>query len=279
MLPLFFTIGIIFAPIGGLLLYASSQVQEIRIDYTDCNDAPLTTNSPPEGSDFETMPENLISSAFKSSGTIQAQWARKDIVEIYQGKEYEDAIRCFLRFDIPESMGPPVLLYYHLTNFYQNHRRYVASFSEKQLKGEALDASTIDNSGCTPLTTDENGRPYYPCGLIANSMFNDTINSPLKVQSNETYEMQNNSNIAWESDKELYGKTKYSPDEVWPPQNWEARYPNGYTDDDFPDLSNDEAFMVWMRTAGLPEFSKLSRRNDNEAMTQGQYEIEIISSK
>ncbi|KAI6885910.1 hypothetical protein KC355_g21710, partial [Hortaea werneckii] len=36
-LPLFFAIGVIFAPIGGLLLWASSEVQEILIDYTDCN--------------------------------------------------------------------------------------------------------------------------------------------------------------------------------------------------------------------------------------------------
>merc|ERR1712169_163124 len=36
-LPIFFAIGIIFAPIGGLLLWASASVQELVIDYTDCN--------------------------------------------------------------------------------------------------------------------------------------------------------------------------------------------------------------------------------------------------
>jgi hypothetical protein len=28
---------------------------------------------------------------------------------------------------------------------------------------------------CTPLTIAPNGKPYYPCGLIANSLFNGTI--------------------------------------------------------------------------------------------------------
>jgi hypothetical protein len=37
--------------------------------------------------------------------------------------------------------------------------------------------------------------------------------------------------------------------------------------------------MVWMRTAGLPTFSKLYQRNDTVAMTSGTYEIIINDSE
>ncbi|KAJ2904208.1 Meiotically up-regulated protein [Zalerion maritima] len=276
-LPLFFTIGIIFAPIGGLLLYASSQVQELRLDYTNCDESPLVDSG--SRSDFEAMSGDDVSFAFKTSNVESnagAMWAHSNLTETYQGVNYTDAITCHIQFEIPESMGPPVLMYYHLTNFYQNHRRYVASFSEKQLKGDALSGSAVNSSGCTPLTSDDDGKPYYPCGLIANSIFNDTIESPLNLQQNTSYDM-GTSNIAWSSDKDLYGNTEYKHDEVSPPPNWAARYPKGYQEGDMPDISNDEAFMVWMRTAGLPEFSKLSRRNDDNAMEQGTYQLDIIS--
>jgi len=43
-----------------------------------------------------------------------------------------------------------------------------------------------------------------------------------------------------------------------------------------PNLHEDEDFMVWMRTAGLPTFSKLSRRNDDTAMAKGMYQLDIL---
>lgn len=82
--------------------------------------------------------------------------------------------------------------------------------------------------------------------------------------------------IAWASDLELYKKTEYKNDECLPPPNWQARYPDGYTDaNPIPDLSKYEEFAVWMRTAGLPTFSKLARRNDRDIMPAGIYSIEI----
>ena len=57
--------------------------------------------------------------------------------------------------------------------------------------------------------------------------------------------------------------------------NWKDRYPNGYTADNGPpDLSGDERFQVWMRTAGLPDFRKLWGKNE-ETMKMGQYQVEI----
>lgn len=170
-------------------------------------------------------------------------------------------------------MGPPVFLYYRLTNFYQNHRRYVQSLELEQLKGTAVPNSTISGSVCSPLAIDPaTGKAYYPCGLIANSMFNDTIGSPvLKGESDSLYDMTNKG-IAWASDKALIQKSQYNQWQVVPPPNWKDY---DYEKQGIPDLHDNEEFMVWMRTAGLPSFSKLSRRNDTTAMRPGRYQLDI----
>ncbi|KAJ9421994.1 ligand-effect modulator 3 family [Fusarium oxysporum] len=241
-LPLFFAIGIIFAPIGGALLYASAQVQEIRLDYTDCIEKAPTLGK--DGGGFRGMPGSAVSTAFKSSNTsVNAQWAKESnvTVKLDNGVSVSNP-RCHLKFTIPEEMGPPVLFYYHLTNFYQNHRRY-------------------------------GNKPYYPCGLIANSMFNDTFSSPVlsnppKASSNDTwvYHMQNNTGIS-PSTTTLTSS---------PPPNWHDRYPKGYTKETPPpNLKEWEAFQVWMRTAGLPTFSKLYQRNNTQAMWSGTYDLVI----
>lgn len=82
---------------------------------------------------------------------------------------------CLIRFTVPTDFTPPVMLYYRLTNFYQNHRRYVKSVDEGQLQGQNKTPAQLNSDGgCTPLTVASNGKPYYPCGLIANSLFNGT---------------------------------------------------------------------------------------------------------
>lgn len=40
---------------------------------------------------------------------------------------------CDINITVPERMEPPIYMYYKLTNFYQNHRRYVKSRSDVQL--------------------------------------------------------------------------------------------------------------------------------------------------
>ncbi|CAL3967762.1 unnamed protein product [Diplocarpon coronariae] len=287
-LPLFFAIGIIFAPIGGVLLWASSQVQEIILDYSKCfSDAPIY---PLTGA----MNGGDVTMNFRknSSNTIRSDppsWSRQTVNITYFAGNNEvqpvivSSTRCTINFTIPNEMKPPVLFYYKLTNFYQNHRRYAKSFSTDQLSGKAVSASSIDGGDCTPLTVETiNGtkKPYYPCGLAANSVFNDTFYSPVLLNvpgsntNNETYEMAQ-TGISWESDRELYEETKYRWDEVLVPPNWIERYPNGYSDAWHPRLKEDEPFQVWMRLAGLPTFSKLAQRNDSATMKAGTYTLDI----
>ncbi|KAI5358118.1 putative CDC50/LEM3 family protein [Septoria linicola] len=290
-LPLFFAVGVIFAPIGGLLLWASSTVQELIIDYSDCNaTAPICP-------DLATIPSDKITSHFKNStdGANAPSWCRETDVQvgfplnssITEKGHNVSTTQCHLQFYIPDRLSGPVLLYYQLTNFYQNHRRYVQSFDPAQLKGTFQDNSTVSSSDCSPLQlgkindSDTAEKPYYPCGLIANSMFNDTFMNPVLLNAagssagNVTYNMTNNG-IAWSSDAALYGVAPYTTDEVVPPPNWRVAYPDGYNEQyPIPNLKVWEEFHVWMRTAGLPTFSKLALRNDAETMEIGRYEMII----
>jgi len=79
--------------------------------------------------------------------------------------------QCIVRFDVPADLEPSILLYYKLTNFYQNHRRYVSSLDSDQLKGKHRTVSDLRNGDCKPVAV-EGDRVIYPCGLIANSLFN-----------------------------------------------------------------------------------------------------------
>lgn len=155
---------------------------------------------------------------------------------------------------ISEQMDPPIYLYYQLSNFYQNHRRYVKSRSDDQLRGrEPMGVS--DLSDCDPLITNpmQNNSILYPCGLVANSFFNDKFTAfadgaPLNMSKTE---------ISWASDRNYKFKTRsLEPQET----NKGIRIVNGQNVSfDLPPPS-DEEFIVWMRTAGLPTFRKLHRR-------------------
>lgn len=77
---------------------------------------------------------------------------------------------------IENDMEPPIYMYYHLDGFFQGHRRYVASRNIHQLRADSAMPMTADGlTTCNPLKTSADGRPLYPCGLVANSVFNDTF--------------------------------------------------------------------------------------------------------
>lgn len=265
------------------MLYASASVQELSLDYSRCqSDAPQCST---DNSTYNALPSSAVTSYFKTASSNKVpQWCRTTEDITFPSSIRYTANVCRLQFNIPDAIGPPVLLYYQLTNFYQNHRRYVKSFDQDQLSGQFRDNSSISKSDCDPLRIDpDTNKPYYPCGLIANSLFNDTFNSPLALNwPNATglYEYKmSNSGIAWSTDANLYGKSPYTPDQVSPPPNWRIQYPVYNSSIPFKDLTTDEAFQVWMRTAGLPTFSKLALRNDDTAMEAGTYQMDIYDCK
>ncbi|KAF2002979.1 CDC50 family protein-like protein [Amniculicola lignicola CBS 123094] len=283
-LPLFFIVGLIFAPIGGLLLFADSKVQELSIDYTKCNTSAPETRAefdPTAKEELETIPSSRVSSSFKEKMLIQPKWGWAKDNQTYNHpnqKFTREASVCIITFNIPNNVAPPILFYYRLTNFYQNHRRYVKSLDTKQLKGDAQSPSSIKSGDCDPLDVNKDNKPYYPCGLIANSMFNDTFSNFTFSNENTTYSMTTKG-ISWGSEKDLYKKSKYKPEDVVPPPNWVNQYPaDGYNSTGLPDVGKWEAFQVWMRTAGLPTFSKLAMRNDKDELASGTYRLKIYDN-
>lgn len=118
---------------------------------------------------------------------------------------YKQGCSVVKNFTIASDMPGPVYLYYRLTGFYQNHRRYAKSLDSDQISGSPVPAGTA-SSYCDPLLvpgiyqgntsvmvsevsitgagqaqkTAIGGRrysdmQYSPCGLIAWSMFNDSV--------------------------------------------------------------------------------------------------------
>ncbi|KAI8593533.1 CDC50/LEM3 family [Geranomyces variabilis] len=280
-LPTFFLIGAIFIPIGIGLYVASEKVQELSFDYTDCPTKPTGFASPITGWQYDAASKN-----------------------------------CTIFFTVPSTFTPPVFMYYRLTNFYQNHRRYVKSFDANQLKG---DLTAPASKNCDPLLSvaagtnvnvggqsvpakgvavgnSQIGPWYYPCGLIANSMFSDEISDLSCADgtgascSNQPAYAFSETGIAWPTDKDRYKQSeylsKYSSDDLAqilvPPPLWQTAWPErwggGYNSTNFPDLHNWERFQVWMRTAALPTFRKLWGRNMNEKLGPGTWKIVIHDS-
>ncbi|KNZ47978.1 hypothetical protein VP01_59g5 [Puccinia sorghi] len=316
-LPIFFAIGIAFAPIGGLLLWGSSkvsfslrketplpshnlislllanhawdQVNEFTIDYTNCDtDAPQVSAGGDTNNGFQNLPSDKYDYHLANSDApvpLPPSWL---FINNQANPNVSLHSLCRLNFQLPATLDPPVFMYYKLTNYYQNHRRYVKSLSIDQLKGKIVPIETLDRDDqCKPVarSPSDRSKPIYPCGLIANSLFNDTFLSPILLNppnsnSNSMIYQMSEKGIAWAGEAEKYKRTQYTNDQVAPPPYWANRYPNGYTDQTpIPDLSQDEHFQVWMRTAGLPTFRKLYFRQDTDRMLSGNYVMDIYMSQ
>ncbi|KAJ4960893.1 hypothetical protein NE237_020803 [Protea cynaroides] len=206
----FIFIGIIFVPIGLASLSASERVVEIVDRY-----------------DKDCIPENYS----------------KNMVEFIQSNETDKS--CSRTLTVPKLMKSPVYVYYQLDNFYQNHRRYVKSRSDKQLMSNTYAHET---STCAPEDTTANGLPIVPCGLVAWSLFNDTYGFSV---NNKVLEV-NKKNIAWKSDQDH----KFGSD-VFPKNFQSGGLIGGAKLDLSKPLSEQEDLIVWMRTAALPTFRKL----------------------
>ncbi|CAK7326040.1 unnamed protein product [Dovyalis caffra] len=66
---------------------------------------------------------------------------------------------CTISMRIPKRMKKPVYVYYQLDNFYQNHRRYVKSRSDEQLKSASKEN---DTKSCKPEDIAVGGGRLYP---------------------------------------------------------------------------------------------------------------------
>jgi len=263
-LPYLFLIGVVFIPTGIGFMYASDQVRELELDYTYCSGADKNSERTPR-----------CDSTNSSSEQVSCQIPLDNLNMDWSGH---------------------VFVYYGLDNLFQNHRLYVKSRDDKQLKGDV--AKEVDDN-CKPFDKDENGTKYLPCGAVANNMFNDTIK--LKYSSDGGGNWQDvplsKKGIALPSDK----STKFAnPEKLNDQESLKDAFrrvggdfvkPRDWTKNiwelDLEDESNNgfqnEDFLVWMRTATLSSFRKLYRKvghQQHEQFKQGlpkkfEYRIDV----
>ncbi|KAI3712729.1 hypothetical protein L1987_71294 [Smallanthus sonchifolius] len=209
----FLAIAFLFIPIGLVSLFASERVVEIVYRY-----------------DQDCVPEMYRGNV---TAYIQNSLTNKTCIE---------------NITVPKRMDPPIYVYYLLDNFYQNHRRYVKSRSDKQLRSAAYEFSTKECEPEARLNKSRVSLPIVPCGLIAWSLFNDTYNLIMKEKVLDI----NKKGIAWKSDTKVkFGSNVY-------PKNFQSNdlIGGGKLNESIP-LSEQEDLIVWMRTAALPTFRKL----------------------
>ncbi|KAK7243759.1 hypothetical protein RIF29_38570 [Crotalaria pallida] len=202
----FLLVSVVFVPIGVVSLMASRKVVEIVHRY-----------------ESECVPGNVDKVAYIQSPADKT---------------------CHLTLTVHKHMKSPIYVYYQLDNFYQNHRRYVKSRSDEQLRDRNKESST---STCKPEDSVD-GKPIVPCGLIAWSLFNDTYS----FSRNKKNLTVNKKGISWKSDREhKFGK------DVFPKNFQNSSIRGGARLDKSIPLSDQEDLIVWMRTAALPTFRKL----------------------
>ncbi|KAM3933489.1 cell cycle control protein 50B-like [Leptodactylus fuscus] len=246
-LPVFFFIGLSFIGIGIGLFYSSNNIKESEHDYTGAEST-----------------ENCYDCA--NSGKISCN--------------------CNVTFNITEFFPAPVFMYYELSNFYQNHYRYMISKDEKQLSGD-LNSLKNPSNECSPYNVNSEQKPIAPCGAVANSMFNDKI--LLFYNNNGTYvEVPlNGKGISWWTD---YNTKFRNPTDgnlslemifqgTAKPKNWLTEAYNLSSDPYNTGFINED-FIVWMRSAALPTFRKLYRRIDSgnftDGLPPGEYQLRIV---
>lgn len=191
-LPTLFLIGFVFAPIGGLLIWGSSLVSEISFDYTQCEN--LQGSSSNASLNWFPLPSNKYSYRLKAgSDSIVPPSPRYAYIPDTGLSDPSNQRQCIVEFNIPINLQAPVFFYYGLTNFYQNHRRYVKSLNSDQLQGKYVSPNSLNNSDCDPLGAAGlfGNISIYPCGLIANSIFNGLFSHTLSFSGSTALNLEN----------------------------------------------------------------------------------------
>merc|ERR1711872_238098 len=134
----------------------------------------------------------------------------------------------------------PILIYYYIENFHQNHRGYEDDRDDKQLAGK-----TVEGADCA-----NNTRNAQPCGFAANTIFTDKI---LDIKNDDTSRtsqvkvgMSNpklKEDLSYSMEKYAYAAPKESP-KPRKPESWTEEMHRSYMNNE---VSFTEDFKVWMR--------------------------------
>ncbi|RLO08688.1 hypothetical protein DYB28_003457 [Aphanomyces astaci] len=238
----YFLVGLIFLPIGVVLYQQNLDVVEMAIQY--------------DGVDASTGLSTLGASLQNLSPTSSCSLPNDSDGNSFNLNEHG----CVVSFKLQNDMKAPIMVYYQLDNFYQNHRRYVQSRNDAQLRGQpvSLPISTCD--GATQ-TTDFN------VSLPSGEYLNQT-----QMYGNVTVvNLMDQSDLAWKSDLDTkfnnYDTVDANDLYLWQNQKYRWVIPSkvgqepiinktAWTKPTTSYGAETERFVLWMRTAGLPNFRK-----------------------
>jgi hypothetical protein len=285
-IAIYLIIGVIFLIVGFVIRNKSNRIIELVGIYESY--APTTTD---DGGGTTKMAND--------DGTSTTQLIKGCEIGNNPNAMYKSNTTCQIQLQVPFNMGdmqPPVLVHYQIDNFYQNYRTYQVSYDMAQLLG-SLTQDKVSADLCQPLNKlrdTQTGQEIKinPCGLIANSLFNDvfTLESIVGPDGVEIEgAVMNETGIAWKSDLQWkyrqpegfnYEVCSSCEDCSCEGSDWSCTEPyeeDGtcyryyYPEDDttqylyetYPMTVSpiegvlNEHFVVWMRTAALPNFRKL----------------------
>lgn len=208
------------------------------------------------------------------------------------GDDFNANKTCLVNFTAPKDMIPPILIYYELQNFHQNHRSYYQNRDNYQLLGRVNNQDSTSAQACEPINKLGN-ITINPCGLIANTLFNDYFTL---IEGKDAYGqplVMLEDGIAWQSDVDyMYAQPMGFNYSECPANGCDASccnqndscinglpyvdkdgkcyryyYPHDsttqYLYETYPDIISpiegvtNEHFIVWMRIAAQPDFRKL----------------------
>merc|ERR1711962_278382 len=231
----YFGAAIAFGVLGVALGIHALTVKEVVIDYTECCQPRGPSNSC-------RCPKNLVDDSDQG-----------DIFPI-QG---------------------PILIYYYIENFHQNHRGYEDDRDDKQLAGK-----TIEGADCA-----NNTRNVQPCGYAANTMFTDKVVNIWDASGKSQVKSRQENDPTPMNDPKLKDNLSYSMEKyayAAPMTSSQPRKPERWTEEMHKKyLKNDPSFMedfkVWMRLAPLPKFQKLWYRmgEQMDTLDKGTIRIEV----
>jgi len=187
----------------------------------------------------------------------------------------ESACYCQITLKVHKDVDQKVFVYYGLENFYQNHRLYVQSRDFYQLFGY----NNPLKDTCEPFK-ELNGKPIAPCGAVANSLFNDTIELSGNNVSTESL-IISRKNIAWNTNRGHNYQNPQPKNDLQAafknnekPPSWKVSVDQLDPDDIKNNGYENEALIVWMETSAFADFRKLYGTIEN-GLKQGDYTMNI----
>lgn len=194
---------------------------------------------------------------------------------------------CTVSFILEKDMKAPIYFYYEIDNFFQNHRKYLSSKSDTQLRNKG----SSNDGDCKPIKNQPlpsgGSKTIYPCGLIARSIFLDRFTLSY-VRNNEltslcercdnlltqTNNITNNwqnyydtnwkmKGISWKTDRDFKFKEDIKNKHVR-----FGEYQKRVTNISLPTLENED-LIVWMRPGSTQNIRKLHRIIKKESLQKG----------